>query len=202
LTAALPAGVTVGALVLGRAVDHDRAESLLPTLALLAPLLLALTALDPSPVAVGIIWFISGAMSAMTVVANRIFVVAVKAEVRGRAFGLAAAGISTAQGVGTLIVGLLAQHLGPSQAVTAVALAAFVGLIVVTARWRPAHAMPMRTTQNAHRTQRFRSRESQRRCCGTRDSFRVLWISRISAGQARHSPEQRRHPASAPSAGR
>jgi MFS family permease len=156
MTAALPAGITVGALVVGRALDSNRAEKLLPGLALLAPLLLALTAFDPSPVVVGIIWFISGAMSSMTVIANRIFVATVRPEVRGRAFGLAAAGISTAQGIGTLVVGLLAQQVGPSLAVAAVALTDFVGLVVVTVRWhssrmvRPTH--PTHTARRRRRT--------------------------------------------------
>jgi MFS family permease len=148
LTAALPAGVALGALVLGRSIDQHRAEELLPELALLTPLVLAATAFSPSPIVVGVIWFVAGALSAMTVVANRVFVASVRPEVRGRAFGLAAAGISTAQGIGTLTVGVLAQRLGPDHAVAVIALPAFAGLALVTIRWRPSGLTRLRATQS------------------------------------------------------
>ncbi|HEX3899229.1 MAG TPA: hypothetical protein VHW74_08655, partial [Mycobacteriales bacterium] len=86
-------------------------------LALLTPLILALTAANPRPLLAAIDWFCAGALSAVTVIANRIFVVSVPREIRGRAFGVAAAGISGAQGVGSLAVGLVAGSTNPAASV-------------------------------------------------------------------------------------
>jgi MFS family permease len=155
LTASVPAGVTLGAIVLGRLIDQRRVNRLLPLLALLTPMVLALTGFNPTPAIAGPIWFVAGALSAMTVIANRAFVAAVRPDVRGRAFGIAAAGISTAQGVGSLLIGLFAHRLGPAHAVTAIALPAF-GLIVI-ATMRSRH-------QKARR--RFRSSAPSFGCCG------------------------------------
>jgi diguanylate cyclase (GGDEF)-like protein len=130
LSAAVPLGVVIGALVLGRMIPNDTAEHLMLPAALLAPTILAFTALDPGPGAAGVLWFVSGAMSAMTVTANRVFVVAVPREIRGRAFGIAGAGISGSQGIGTLLIGVLAGQVGPAHAVADIALPA-LALIVV-----------------------------------------------------------------------
>jgi diguanylate cyclase (GGDEF)-like protein len=130
LSAAVPLGVVVGGLVLGRAIRPQVAEHLMLPTALLTPIILAFTALNPEPVTAGILWFLAGAMSAMTVVANRIFILAVPHDLRGRAFGVAAAGISGSQGVGTLLIGLLTSHVGPAHAVADVALPAFALIVV------------------------------------------------------------------------
>jgi diguanylate cyclase (GGDEF)-like protein len=130
LSAAVPLGVVIGALVLGRMISNHAAERLMLPAALLAPTILAFTAFNPNPRAAAILWFFSGAMSAMTVTANRMFVVAVPKEIRGRAFGIAAAGISGSQGLGTLLIGVLANHVGPADAVADIALPA-AALIVV-----------------------------------------------------------------------
>jgi predicted MFS family arabinose efflux permease len=135
LTASLPLGVTVGALLLGRVVKPDRVEALLPALAVMTPLVLAFTGFNPPPAIVAMIWFVAGALSAMSVAANRLFVAAVPAEVRGRAFGIAASGISTSQGLGSLLVGLLAHSLGPARAVDAIALPV-LALTLLALRWK------------------------------------------------------------------
>ncbi len=140
LTAALPFGMTLGALALGR-LTNDALEPILPALALLSPAALSLTALGPSPVGAGIIWLVAGILSAMTVAANRIFVSTVGSEVRGRAFGIASAGISTAQGLGSLMVGLLCRPLGPSGAIGALSLATFAGVATLTAGRRSAETV-------------------------------------------------------------
>lgn len=130
LTASLPLGTVVGALILGRLVHPPTAERAMLPLALLTPSILAITATTPSLGITAVVWFAAGATSAMSVTANRVFVVAVAREVRGRAFGIAAAGISGAQGIGTLVVGLLAGHVGPSRAVADVALPAFALIVL------------------------------------------------------------------------
>lgn len=132
LTASLPFGVVVGALILGRYTRSHVAERLMLPLALLTPLTLSSTAANPSPAITAGIWFISGALSAMTVIANRVFVVAVPREIRGRAFGIAAAGISGFQGIGTLFSGVIAEHVGAAHAIADIALPGFALIVLLS----------------------------------------------------------------------
>lgn len=132
LTAALPAGTVVGALVLSRISNDLGAERALPLLNLGAPLTLMLTGLNPALLFTGVAWFVAGAFSATTVLANRLFVVGVPDELRARAFGFAAAGISGAQGLGTLAVGTIATYISPSASVCAVGAGAVLLLALVT----------------------------------------------------------------------
>lgn len=152
LSAAVPLGMVVGALILGRMVPLDRAESALLPAALITPLVLALTVFDPSPALACVTWCIAGATSAMTVTANRLFVVAIPRELRGRSFGIAAAGISGAQGLGTLLIGILAANIGPARAVADVALPAFALIVVfsvASGTFRPARHTPISEVSHA-----------------------------------------------------
>src|SRR3954447_15681446 len=134
LTAALPLGTVVGALALMRWRRAEAQERLMLPMALAAPAVLALTAFDPPNAVAGVIWFVGGALCAMQVVANRVFVAAVPRAVRGRAFGVAAAGIATAQGLGALICGVLAQRVGPAVGIADVALPVFAAIAVISVR--------------------------------------------------------------------
>jgi diguanylate cyclase (GGDEF)-like protein len=130
LVAAMQLGICVGAIVLGRHFAPERAERLMLPLALATPAILTLTAFNPPPAVAGVIWFAGGATSAVQIIANRVFVVAVPREVRGRAFGVAAASIAMGQATGALLCGLIAQHMGPAIGVADVCLPAF-GLICI-----------------------------------------------------------------------
>jgi diguanylate cyclase (GGDEF)-like protein len=81
----------------------------------------------------------------MTVTANRVFVIAVPRDVRGRAFGIAAAGIAGAQGIGTLLIGGLAAKVGPAHAVADVSLPALALIVIATlaATFRAPSVEPM-----------------------------------------------------------
>jgi MFS family permease len=137
LSASLPTGITLGALILGRSIAPETSQRLIAPLALLTPLVLALTWFNPRPVLGGALWLAAGGLSAMTVVANRVFVLAVPRAARGRAFGVAVAGIAGAQGIGTLVVGSLASHLGAARAVGAVSLPAFALVAALAIVGRP-----------------------------------------------------------------
>jgi diguanylate cyclase (GGDEF)-like protein len=128
LVAAMQLGVCVGAIVLGRYLTPAQAERTMLPLALATPAILALTVFNPAPAVVGLIWFTGGATSAVQIIANRVFVAAVPREVRGRAFGVAAASVAMGQAAGALLCGLIAQHMGPAVGVADVCLPAF-GLI-------------------------------------------------------------------------
>jgi diguanylate cyclase (GGDEF)-like protein len=145
LAAALPFGGVLGALVVGRVLPLSAAEPLMLPMALLTPVILAVTATDPPPELAGPLWVLAGLMSAMTLTANRVFVANVARELRGRAFGIAVAGLMGAQGLGAVVAGLLAQHVGPARAIADMALPVFALVVIVslTSPFRPDQVPPM-----------------------------------------------------------
>ncbi|MEY2434403.1 MAG: hypothetical protein QOC92_4128, partial [Acidimicrobiaceae bacterium] len=134
LTAALPVGSVLGSLVVGRWVRPAAAPRLILPMALTMPAVLALTAFNPPNVLAGLLWVVAGALLAMQLIANRVFIAAVPREVRGRAFGIAAAGVATAQGLGAVICGAVAQHVTPGVGVADVALPVFAAVCVISVR--------------------------------------------------------------------
>jgi diguanylate cyclase (GGDEF)-like protein len=154
LTAALPSGLVVGAVIVGRLVHPRNASRYILPMAISTPAVLALTAFNPPNVVVWLLWFVAGALSAMQVIANRLFVAAVPREVRGRAFGLAAAGIASAQGFGALICGAVAQHVSPAVGVADVALPAFAAICLISLRtFAPSRPGQVAPTQDLEQVQ-------------------------------------------------
>jgi MFS family permease len=74
------------------------------------------------------LFFLAGVGGACSIPLNVAFVQAVPSAFRGRAFGVAVAGLSGAQGLGVLLAGAGAEVLAPS---TVVALCGMVGLVAV-----------------------------------------------------------------------
>jgi diguanylate cyclase (GGDEF)-like protein len=134
LTAALPFGMVLGTIAVMRWRRPAAQERLMLPMALAAPAVLALTAFDPRPPVAAVIWFVAGVLSAMQVIANRVFVAAVPREVRGRAFGIAGAGIATAQGLGAIVCGALASRVGSAVGIADVALPVFAAIAVISVR--------------------------------------------------------------------
>jgi MFS family permease len=136
LLAANPAGTAIGGLVLGRLCPPQLRDRLLtPLLALsLAGVLLAglvPLVLDRGLAAYGLVvalFFVAGVGGACNIPLNVAFVQAVPSAYRGRAFGVAVAGLSGAQGLGTVLAGAGAELVRPT---TVVALAGGVGLVAV-----------------------------------------------------------------------
>ncbi len=157
LTAALPLGVIVGSLAIKRFASYTSAPLLLP-LSLLTLLPLLATALDPPVPVAFLLWTLTGAGSALQIVANRVFVLNVPAHVRGRAFGIAATGLMSAQGLTALVAGWLASRYGPATTVAGVAAVGLVVLAVVAATWpRPAQAQAGSNHRAQGRPRRTRS---------------------------------------------
>ena len=136
LLAANPAGSVIGGLVVGRwCPPHVRARLITPLIALaLGGVLLA--GLVPLWLGTGtaaftvvlVLLFTAGIGGACAIPLNVAFVQAVPDAFRGRAFGVAAAGLAAVQGIGVLAAGLAAELLRPS---TVVALSGGIGLVVV-----------------------------------------------------------------------
>ncbi|WP_326645776.1 MFS transporter [Streptosporangium sp. NBC_01755] len=130
LMGAMPTGTVVGAFLFSRYVSPSNRLRAMGWMAMLtcAPLILC-AARPPLPVVL-LLWFASGLGGAYQLAANAAFVQCVPAERRGQAFGLVQSGLLASQGVGILLGGAAADHLGPE---IVVALAGATGLAVAAA---------------------------------------------------------------------
>lgn len=136
LLAAAPAGTAIGGLVVGRLCPPHLRDRLLTPLALLSLAGVLLAGLVPVWLGAGTgsfalvlgAFFLAGVGGAFTIPLNVAFVQAVPSAYRGRAFGVAVAGLSGVQGLGVVLAGLGAEVLAPS---TVVALTGVVGLLAV-----------------------------------------------------------------------
>jgi len=127
LFAAGPAGSVVGFLLAGRASAEVGRRLLLP-LALLAllPLVVCL-AVPPLPYALALVG-LSGVGTSYSLLARVAFVRGVAGPYRGRAFAIAAAGVTAGQGVGIAVAGGVAALTDPG---FAVGLIGALGLVLV-----------------------------------------------------------------------
>jgi MFS family permease len=136
LLAAVPAGTAVGGLLLGRLCPPQLRDRLMTPLALLWLAGLLLAGLVPLWLGTGTVVLVlmlvclvvSGLGGAFTIPLNVAFVQSVPSAYRGRAFGVAVAGLYGVQGLGVLLAGLGAEAWAPS---TVVALAGGLGLLAV-----------------------------------------------------------------------
>jgi len=136
LLAANPLGVTIGGLVVARLVGPRRREQLVPSLVVLSLAAIAAAGLVGAVAppgagtfaAVVALLFVSGLGGAWLIPLNVSFVQAVPSAFRGRAFGVAVAGLYGMQGIGVLGAGLAAEGLAPSGVV---AVSGALGLVAV-----------------------------------------------------------------------
>jgi MFS family permease len=136
LLAANPLGVTIGGLVLARLVRSDLRERLVPLLVVVSLVPLVLVGVVGNLLPAGgfsyglvvALMFVSGLGAAWSIPLNVAFVQAVPASFRGRAFGVAVAGLYGTQGLGVVAAGLAAEGVAPSGVV---ALCGAVGLAAV-----------------------------------------------------------------------
>lgn len=125
LTAASPAGLVIGALLIGRLMGPRARVRAMRPLAAAAFVPLVLTGLHPPVWGAVVLWMLSGVGLAYQLPANATFMLAVPADARGRAFGLAQTGIQALQGLAIAGAGALALLVPPHRVV---ALAGVLGL--------------------------------------------------------------------------
>jgi MFS family permease len=149
LSAAVPSGYILGAFLLTRRARAEGRRLLLPLLAT-ASVPLLLSPLLSAPWALVLLWAVAGVGSALQVIANAEFVLAIPPEMRGRAFGLAVAVLMGGQGLVLLVGGLLADVIDPREVV---ALVGAIGVLFVPilARCSPE---PVRSAQGRHTSRR------------------------------------------------
>jgi predicted MFS family arabinose efflux permease len=151
LLAAVPLGVTVGGILVVRLVAPERRERLVAPLLLASLVLLAAAGvlahtLPAGRVTFGVVvalLFVSGLASCWFIPLQALFVTAVPAALRGRAFGVAVSGLWAVQGLGVLGAGAVAERLAPSGVVAAagvIGMVAVVPAVVALGRSRPAVA--------------------------------------------------------------
>jgi len=129
LLAAHPVGAVVGGVVVGRFCPPALRERLITPLVLLSVGALALAGVaarvvDGAAAAAAVVALlaVAGFGNAWTIPLNVAFVQAVPAAVRGRAFGVAIAGMSAVQGLGALLAGAAATGLAATDVVLVVGL--------------------------------------------------------------------------------
>jgi len=134
LMAANPVGNVVSGLWARR--WSSRAERALGPLAQLAVLPLAFCLFHPpAAVVLGLVG-LSGVGMTVSLVARTVFVANIPTRVRGRAFGVAGAGITVSQGVAIAIAGAAASPLAPSTVIGAAGLVGSVAAVVLTTATR------------------------------------------------------------------
>lgn len=131
LTAAVPLGATVGAVVLTRVVGRQRAERWLPHLAFLSTGLVAVSALHPPTPVAFVLWVFAGMAAAMLITVNSLMAQLTPAIMRGRVFGNLNMALGAIQGGFALLVGLIASINDPGTALADIALPALALVIVV-----------------------------------------------------------------------
>jgi MFS family permease len=132
MLAAAPVGTLLGSILLGRLVRPATRDRLMLPFALLAPLALVPIALIDQIGLALVPLALTGFLMAFNIPLNGIFVQAVPAEFRGRAFGIAQSGLQASQGIGVLIAGALADQWAPSTVITCFGIAGFLLVAAIT----------------------------------------------------------------------
>ena len=139
LTAAVPAGFVLGSALLLR-IDVERRQRLLVPLLVGSCLPLLLTPATGSLGLVAVLWVLSGACSALQMIANAAYVAATPPSFRGRAFGIAGTSLYAVQGLAVLLGGGIADVLNDARWSVA-GLGALVLLGAMTFMLRADHPM-------------------------------------------------------------
>lgn len=134
LTAASPAGVVVGAIIVARLAPSTRLR-IMRGLAAASFVPLVLTVMHPPVWGAALLWGLSGMGLAFQIPANATFMVAVPPDTRGRAFGLAQTGIQALQGISIAGGGALALVLEPHQVIAVAGVAGLVSVAVLSLWW-------------------------------------------------------------------
>ncbi|MEU8054062.1 MFS transporter [Micromonospora haikouensis] len=136
IMAANPVGFILGGLLVSRAVAPARRLVLIRPLAVLAPLVLVPSLLDPPPLVVALLAGLCGfAVAGLLPVANGLFVRALPNGYRARAFGVMATGVQVIQGLAVLATGLLAERFPIPVVVGGWSAAGVVLMLLTAAAW-------------------------------------------------------------------
>jgi hypothetical protein len=130
IAADLP-GAALGGLLVARASPALRSRLMVP-LAIATGLPFALTALAPPIALTVLLWACGGALSSYLTLAQVQLTNAIPDGLRGRTIGVAAAGLQTAQGLGVLLAGAVAEFVPASASIAVCALLGTAGAIAIS----------------------------------------------------------------------
>jgi len=131
-----PAGAAIGALVISRLIKPQQRHTLIRPLAVVVPAALAPTLLIHSAaVVIGLVVISGFAAGGLITSTNHLFVSALPAPFRARAFGVMQFGLQAAQAVALLATGVLADHVSLPTVVGAWSLAGAAGMVVIGMAW-------------------------------------------------------------------
>jgi MFS family permease len=128
-------GMAIGAVVVARFGAASRRRMLVP-LAAATGLPLMATVLSPGVVVTLVLWAVAGFLGTYMVIAQISFTQIVPDHLRARAIAFASAGLQTAQGLGVMLGGVLAEAVPPSTAIAVSAGAGTVAALAVGLGWR------------------------------------------------------------------
>lgn len=140
MAADLP-GAVLGGLLVARIPPVSRHRLMVP-LAIVTGLPLLATAVAPRLPLTLLLWAGSGALSSYMVLAQVALTRAVPDDLRARTTGVAAAGLQTAQGLGVLLAGALAEVMSPAVSIALCAAAGSACAIVIRVACRPGATRP------------------------------------------------------------
>ncbi|MFK3983591.1 MFS transporter [Micromonospora sp. NPDC050397] len=133
---ASPLGFILGGLTIGRGLRPDLRRTLIRPFAVLAPLALVPALLSPTPPLIALMALVSGfAVAGLLPVANGLFVQALPAGFRARAFGVMSSGMQVLQGGAVLVTGVLASRFEIPVVVGLWSLGGVLLMLFVSARW-------------------------------------------------------------------
>lgn len=131
-----PIGFILGGMVVGRLIRPDLRRRLIRPFAVLAPLALVPALLGPPVGGIALMAAVCGfAVAGMMPPANGLFVQALPASYRARAFGVMQGGMQVMQGVAVIATGILADRFGISAVVGFWSLAGVVLLLATSSSW-------------------------------------------------------------------
>jgi len=131
-----PLGFILGGLLVSRLFGPARRLALMRPLAVLSPLVLVPALLNPSPLVVALLAALCGfAVAGMLPMANGLFVQALPAGFRARAFGVMATGVQVIQGLAVLITGMLSERFSIPMVVGVWSAVGVVLMTIASLRW-------------------------------------------------------------------
>jgi MFS family permease len=128
-------GMALGAVAVAKFGAPARRRMLVP-LAVATGLPLVATAFTPGVAVTVALWALAGFLGTYMVIAQIAFTQIVPDRLRARAIAFASAGLQTAQGVGVLLGGVLAEAVPPSAAIAISAAAGSLAALVIGVAWR------------------------------------------------------------------
>ena len=136
LFAAGPLGTAAGTFTYGRRVAAERQARLMGPLAVLCCATLALFLFHPGLAWALVIITVSSVLGCYQVAANVGFMGALRRDQQAQAFGVATAGIWTAQGLAYLVAGALASLMSPAVVIAVCGAAGVAAAAALTISWR------------------------------------------------------------------